>query len=246
MKLKKIVTIVILLTINASFSEARTRKNNSSSPRPQDISAENVKQRYWSQGSESDLGVVQNRLYTKESKIELQPFFGFISADPFLDVHSYGGLLGYHFSEYFAVNALGWKHNVSGSSALERLETDITTGAPTTANLNKPEWFVGSELQFSPLYGKLSLMGKMILYYDFHLMAGAGMTKTQNGQYITPFLGIGQQIYLSQWAALRLDYRHMYYKEEIIERVRPSTFGHVIGKRSTWTSALTMGVSFIF
>lgn len=245
-KKNKLITLACIAVVLFSFDSFSRTKKNKNQPVPQDVSTENVKNRYWNQGDEDSLGVVQNRVYTKKSKIEFHPFGGMMSADPFLDVYAFGGLLGYHFSEYLSVNALGWKHIVSNSSALDRLESDITTGAPTTANLNRPQWFLGGEIQYSPIYGKLSLLGSAILYYDFHLLAGAGLTGTQNGQYVTPFIGIGQQIYLTQWAALRLDYRHMYYKEEVVERVRPSTLGSVIGKKSVWTSALSLGVSFLF
>src|SRR5882724_4686107 len=70
------------------------------------VNVENIKQKYWARGDESELGVVQNRLYSKAGKFELALFGGLLSTDPFLNVTALGGSLGYHFSEYVSFHAV--------------------------------------------------------------------------------------------------------------------------------------------
>src|SRR5476649_915658 len=55
------------------------------------VNVENIKSKYWARGDESELGVVQNRLYSKEHKIEVGVFGGVVATDPFLQVNSVGG-----------------------------------------------------------------------------------------------------------------------------------------------------------
>src|SRR5262245_10788021 len=50
------------------------------------VNVENIKQKYWARGDESELGVVQNRLYSKANKLELSLLGGILSTDPFLSV----------------------------------------------------------------------------------------------------------------------------------------------------------------
>ena len=205
-----------------------------------DVSA--IKEKYWARGDESELGVVQNRTYSKSKRIEFSLFYGFVTSDPFLQINSLGGSVGYNFSEYLSLSLIGWNYSVSPSAAL--LTFQQTLGA--TTNNNPPKYYVGSELSASLLYGKLSLMGKKIIYYDFHLTAGAGETNTLNGTYFTPSLGVGQRVYLSQKTFLRVGYQVQRYNEQIIERVITPKLGQVVGDRINWNNSILIGVGFMF
>jgi outer membrane beta-barrel protein len=264
---KKTITIAGLLafaaltSLGAHFAHAADTKSKSATPvgpvnspsatddslsGAERVNVENIKEKYWARGDESELGVVQNRLYTKEHKFELGVFGGTAVSDPFLSVKSLGGLAGYHFSEYFSLNVMGFKEFVGPSSALELLQLPSGSGGlGTTANTNEPRWFLGSEVAASFLYGKLSLIGKAIIHYDMHVLGGVGVTSTESGKYFTPYVGIGQQIYLSKWISLRLDYRLMEYSETILEKVRPSLIGQSVGTRANYTNSIVLGLNFL-
>ena len=206
------------------------------------VNVDAIKEKYWAKGDDAELGVVQNRMYTKVGRFEVGTFGGVIISDPFLDVTSLGASIGYHFSEYFAVHVFGWKSFASNSSALDTFVR--TEGA--TANTNDPKSYIGTEGSASILYGKLSLLGKKIIYYDFHLLAGLGATATESGTYLTEHIGIGQQVYLNKSTSIRLDYRLMPYEEKILEKVIPTKIGQVVDQRTNWSNAITLGVSFLF
>ena len=188
------------------------------------------------------MGVVQNRSYTKEGKWELGVFGGFVLTDPFLNVNNAGISLGYHFSEYFELNLLSFHDFASNSSALNTFQS--AEGAST--NYNKPQNYIGLEAQWSLLYGKLSVMGNSIIYYDMYLLGGAGATQTQNGTYPTPEAGLGQQIYISKNMSVKLEYRMMYYHEQIVERVVTQQLGNVVGSRNNFSNVIDLGFSFMF
>lgn len=232
-----------LISLQARAEESTASAPSASSPDgAEQVNVENIKQKYWARGDESEIGVVQNRLYSKANKFELGVFGGFVTTDPFLNVKSTGASLGYHFNEYWSLNVLGWTSFVSPSSALTTFREIM--GAET--NYNSPKSFIGVEGVASFLYGKLSLVGKKIIYYDMHLSGGSGMTDTESGRYFTPFLGIGQQIYIAKSISVRVDYRLMGYRETIIEKVVPTKIGQPVGVRTNWTNAITIGFDFLF
>jgi outer membrane beta-barrel protein len=219
---------------------AADAKAASASDESEKVNVENIKEKYWARGDESELGVVQNRLYSKQQKWELGVFGGFLTSDPFLAVKSAGASVGFHFSEVWGLHVMGWKAFSSPSSALDALRE-----GGKEANTNPPGWYAGSEVSASILYGKLSLLGKKIIYYDLHLLGGAGVTNTESGTYLTPSLGLGQQIYINKFTSLKLDYRLMYYNETIHEKYITAKLGQEAGQRANWTNSITLGISFL-
>lgn len=219
------------------------------------VNIENIKQKYWARGDENELGVVQNRTYTKARHIEIGIFGGIVATDPFLSVQNLGGLLGYHFNEYLAFSLMGYKSFSNPSSALQLLQLPVTQGGlGTTANVNNPNWFLGAEVAGSFLYGKLSLAGQAIIHYDMHVLAGAGETAVRavadgtnyDALNFTPYIGIGQQVYLTKALSIRLDYRLMRYNETIIQQVLPSQMGQPVGDRINYANSVTLGVDLLF
>lgn len=205
------------------------------------VDVSKITEKYWAQGKESELGVVQNRKYTSANKLELGLLAGTVSTDPFLAVKSYGLSLGYHFNQYISVHAIGWKASVDKSDALKTFETETNS----TVNTNKPKFFYGAQANYNFLYGKASLFGKMIIYVDLFVLGGLGMTQTESGDNLTPFVGIGQKIHLNQFMVLNLDYRIMRYHETILSK-KPTSLGQKVGERDNSTDAVTLGVSFLF
>lgn len=202
---------------------------------------EQIKNRYWAQGNENEMGVVQNRLYTKRGKTETWFFGGLMSSDPFLTVRTLGFQSAYHFNESFSLGAFGMRNWTSPSAALDVLEL-----GGKKANTNPPRGTVGSELQASLLYGKLSLLGASILYYDMHAGAGFAVTSTETGTYAGPSFSIGQNIYLNKRVSLRFDYRMIAYRENIVEKEITAKLGQVVGARNNFSNSFQFGVSFLW
>lgn len=211
----------------------------------QEVSVKKVKQKYWAKDGDTEAGVVQNRKYTKKKKWELGVMGGLSSQDPFIDVKMMGLLLGYNFSEYWAVNLLYWKYYVSENTAQKEFRTKSGGGV----NNNHPKSYYGAEASASLLYGKLSFAGKKIIYFDLHLLAGGGIMNTETGNYFAPHAGIGQKVFLSRKTALRLDYRLQYYKDRIKDKQRDPNLGGgglIPGTRRVTSHNFTLGLSLYF
>lgn len=216
-------------TTGAATNRPVTEEQNSD-PRTREVSVDRLKQQYWRKDESVD--VVQNRLYSKKRRFSIYAFGGTVDTDPFLEVKNAGANIGYHFNEYWSLSALAWTYFVNDSSALTQLQQQ--TGA--TASTNRPDNYFGGELGYSVIYGKLSLAGKSILYYDFHLLAGAGMQSGTTGDNFAFHFGVGQQTYLSRYFAVRLDYRRMHYKEKT---------SRTSAERTSWNDIVTLGAAFL-
>ncbi len=207
----------------------------------QKIDVEGLRKKYWSQGEKGEMAIIQNRQYTKAHHLELGITGGSISSDPFLSVYSLGGSLGYYFSESFAVEAIGWKSFSSYSSAFNTLQSN----QGLTVQTNPPQGFAGLGVVYSPIYGKLSLLGSAILHFDLNLKAGAGLTFTDNGNYLTPYAGIGQRLYLTHALSLTFDYKLMYYSERL--QLNTAAGAPIMfGTHNNWSNVLELGFGFLF
>ncbi len=206
------------------------------------VDVDAIKEKYWARGNESELGVVQNRQYSKEKKFQLSLIGGISFSDPFLSVKQVGASAGFHLNEYISFHALWWKYIADDSSALKTFKE--TLGA--TTNTNIPNWYLGGEVAGSILYGKLSVVGKAIIYYDMHLLGGGGVTQTESGLFGTVSGGIGQQVYLNRWISLSVDYRLQWYREAILEKTIPARMGQLQGYRNNWNNTINLGVNVLW
>ncbi len=203
------------------------------SAEPETVDVSKVTEKYWAQGKDSEIGVVQNRKYSNAQHFELGLYTGTISTDPFLSVHQYGVSLGYYLTEYSSIHALAWRTSVSDSEAYQSFKSQ----APNVVlNTNRPRGFYGTEMNQNILYGKASLFGMAIIYVDIFALGGVGVIDTSTGSNFTYFMGIGQKIHITQKVVLNLDYRIMQFNEKI-----PTLDGR-LNDRSNTSDAITLGI----
>lgn len=244
-----IAAAALLASLSPSLSLAEGAGPAASVPTPvqtpslqaEKVEMDAIQERYWARGVEEELTVVQNRTYTKKGKLQLSLLGGFTASDPFLNIATAGVGASYHLSEIISFGVLWWRSFVSKSTALDTFETVM--GA--TTNYNAPQHHISAEIIGSLIYGKLSVLGKAIIYYDLHVMGGVGATLTETGTYVTPTAGIGQQIHLTKWLSLRTDYRLGMYNETLLERVIPQKLGQSLGSRLNWSHSVILGFDFL-
>ncbi len=185
--------------------------------------------------------VVQNRFFTKKNRVEVSPMAGYVPNNPFAKRYV-GGVLGaYHFSETLAAEGafmyspdldvadlkdlthtlVGIAHEGSGSVAFQQPVEKIVLGATFAA-------------RWSPVYGKINLLGESVINFDLYGVAGLGLI-TDNKYYaqyddeatedrpptklvkdvtkpVVPLnVGIGMNFFLSGSVALKLDARSYLY-----------------------------------
>lgn len=208
------------------------------------VDVSKITEKYWAQGKETELGVVQNRKFTSANRFELEGFLGTMNTDPFLSVRRYGLSLGYHLNQYVSIHGIFWRAVAEKSDALVRFEHDL---AATTVDTNMPQMFYGLQTNYNILYGKASLFGSLIIYVDVFALGGIGFSETETGTYFTPFIGLGQKIHLNKFMALTLDYRLMFFNEDIRKKTRGSNvLGAIEASRANTSDAVTLGLSFFY
>jgi outer membrane beta-barrel protein len=203
------------------------------------VNVDLLKQKYWAQGEESELQVVQNRKFKKKGTLEVGLQLGSSSTDPFLVVKDIGFRIGYNFNEDFGISAFLWRVIATPSEAYTQLESTTTA----RANVNSPSMFYAAEASYSPIYGKLSILGKAIIYYDMKVTGGIGSMQTDTGAYLAPMLGVGQKIFLRHDISLAFDYRFIFFNETVTNRnpTGPSSI-----TRTNYTHAIMIGVDYLF
>ncbi len=233
--------IVFLGLATVSFC-AGAQSGSESSADAEYLEVEKVKEKYWAQGEESQLGVVQNRTYSKARKVQIGVLAGRAMDDPFLSTAAYGANVGYNFNEFLGASLVGWKYSVKPSNALKTLQA-----GGKQANTVEPKQYLGSELTGSFLYGKLSLMGASIIYYDMHLTGGAGVTKTENDSAaFTGSVGIGQRFYITKNFSLRMDYRLQTFNATEKEKEITARLGEVNGRLRHYNHVLGLELNVMF
>lgn len=134
MKPKYLLRISIVTALVAASVPAFAQSKSKTAPAPkapaagdspysdaERLNVDGIKEKYWARGNETEMGVVQNRMYTKERKFELGVFAGVASSDPFIDVKTMAFSLGFHLSEYISLHAHAWKLFSKNSQAWNML-----------------------------------------------------------------------------------------------------------------------------
>lgn len=255
-RLSSPLTVSALMILAAPSAFAQTQKApDPSSPAAQgpkdtalpevvdeSVDIDAIKEKYWARGDQSELGVVQNRIYTKAKKLQLGVIGGVNFGDPFLSVQGAGLSLGYHFNDLFGVELMALKYFVGDSNAY----TTFKEEKEGVLNTNPQKYFLGLSGLGSFLYGKLSFFGKKIIYYDMYVTAGAGLTGTQNGGKLTGSAGIGQRFYLSQAVSFRFEYKLNLYSDNLVELITTNKIGTGIGTRTAFNHHILIGFDMLF
>lgn len=110
----------------------------------------------------------------------------------------------YHFTDSFAWQVGRGTYSYSLDTGLrEQLERDFDV-QPTA--FEQVEWFAGSDVMWSPFYGKVAVMNSRVLHFAGFVTLGGSVFKMQNqGFRPAVALGLGARLYQSQYVSFRLD-----------------------------------------
>jgi outer membrane beta-barrel protein len=154
--------------------------------------------------SDEDTGSVvsvQNREYRMNH--ELTVGAGFLPLDAF-----YKGVTArvgytYHFNDHFGwqVGRASLSKNIS-TGLRKQLERDF--GLLTT-DYSEVEWVVGSDLVWTPLYGKTTFMNMALLYLELYVVAGGSGVKIQSGVQPAVDVGMGLRFFATERVSLRIE-----------------------------------------
>ena len=197
-----------------SISSPSTKSEGSSSSATADkLDVERLEKQYWAP-KDTEFEVVQQRLFKKSNRFSVGLGYGSLQNENLLTTRASTFNVNYFINEYvgFDLNFLSAKS--SDTNTMTVFKTDH--GTTPNHNIFKSSYSLG--IMFAPLYGKMSLLGTKILYFDMAVSAHIGkqeyLTAIDIGdksESVTIFgLDITQFYYINNHWALRVDLKNQW------------------------------------
>jgi len=174
---------------------------------------------------------ISGQLYRKAGRLELSPGAEISVKDAFFRKYLFGGKLTWHAYEWlsFGVSGATGPSVVTGSTQVcpPNDACRPATDAQLAAVPGEIKMKAGAEVGFSPVYAKLNFLAEKAVHFDLSLLGGAdwisyrqvlapNSTQTPGtASAIGGHLGIGTRIFLSEWGALRVEFKDYVYRVDV-------------------------------
>lgn len=190
-----------------------------------------------------EISVIQKKYLPKTERFQLFTGLGMTTNSPwFLNLGVKIGL-AYHFTESFGLELTGMF--LSNSERQVSKEIRENNGLQPEKFVNTKS-YVGADLMWAPIYGKLTMLNNRIIPFDMYFSAGAGSSSTnsQEGSVPTMHLATGQIFAINKSMAFRWDYSWTMFQATPF----PDGAGAASAaqKNSYNDLILTLGLSFFF
>ncbi len=219
---------------------------------------------------------IENRFFLKEGRFEITPMVGYVPNNPFASRYVGGVLVSYHFNEAFGAQAqLSYAPDLGESDlkSLTRALVHIAHSGPGGTGFQQPldKTTLGASFGalWTPVYGKINLIGETVLNFDLYGTAGLGILSRRHyyavfdasaggdnvalragsaAVNLTPSAGLGMNFFLNQTVALKIDGRFNFYVDDVPtycdDPGRPEC--QPSGQRLYNTFTISSGLSFYF
>jgi outer membrane beta-barrel protein len=179
---------------------------------------------------------VSGHLFLMKGRFELSPSLGISFRDAFFSKYIPGASLTYHFNDDWAISArAGYGIDVvSGAAQIctptggcrppTWEELTLANGTPSNKAYGLITLLSTLDLQWSPLYGKLSLSAEKFLYFNMYAIAGGGILSYGPNAQMAPCgnLGVGFRFFVNRFLTLRLEMRDTIYVETGLYQINNS------------------------
>ena len=123
---------------------------------------------------------LQRKNFMKIGRYEATPTLGFVTNDPFINRYLLGAGFGYHVTEIFAVEAQGIFSPDLGDADRKPITDQIINENQVTPDISKIQFYGTVNFQFSPIYGKVAVLGNNIVNFDIFGVFGTGVVNTKD------------------------------------------------------------------
>lgn len=181
------------------------------------------------------VSVIQRRFLPRTERLQLFVGPTLTLNDPWFNV--YGGTLraAYNFKEAWGIEVGYAFLSTSKSEALRELDKENNTIGENIVNTKS---YYSVDINWTPIYGKMTWLDQQILYYDTYFSGGFGGTEIQGGKsQPTVHLGVGQIFSMSKKMAFRWDLSWNFFEAKQIDQTSNGSFNNVF---------LSAGFSFFF
>jgi outer membrane beta-barrel protein len=196
----------------------------------------------------TDAPVIRRRLELRDKRFEVGVGAGVTIGQDFYNALMVVPKLAFHFNDWISLAAIGgfnvtpdWKSSFN-SDVGGALPTDHNVPSikspyadDALATMNHIGYLVAGQVEFIPLSGKIAILSSLFSYFDFYILAGAGMVNLAakssmpgscansdankpplcqafTATELTVNAGLGAHAFLSKWAALNLELHDFIYK----------------------------------
>lgn len=177
---------------------------------------------------------IQRKSFSKKGRFEASPHVAFVANDPFLNRYIVGSGINYNITEIFAIEAnLDFSPDLAEAD-WKPLTKQLIEENHVSPDISKLTYFGNVNFLFSPIYGKVAVVGKNIINFDIYGSFGMGATRTsddlkaldttsgddraevsQHQTHPTTNFGGGARVIFGKNLAARLEGRSMVYIETV-------------------------------
>ncbi len=156
---------------------------------------------------------VQKKPVLKRTRVELSPFAALGINDPFYTHVAAGGSLTFFPHDNFGIGLTMTYFLAHPKTSAHQV---IRLGQKSVpAEFNLPRYFVGADLHWIPIYGKVSLFNSAITPFDLYIVAGGGIANTGVDTRLSSNIGIGQRFFIGDFLAFRIELRDYMYLDTL-------------------------------
>lgn len=194
---------------------------------------------------------IRKRLMLRGGRFEAQPVVGFTLNDAFRRNVLFGAHLAYHFNDDWAAGITAFGSAAFNSDLANRVETQRPEKVDS-GSFSDLTYLVTAEALYSPLVGKFALFGRSVVNYDFHVLAGIGVSQVGGGSpnvdelSVAPVIGLGLRTFALDWLAVNIEVRDYIFSSalnSVVDNNSDSTEAKADSEFSN-NFTVTVGVSF--
>jgi outer membrane beta-barrel protein len=184
--------------------------------------------------------LIANKLYPMQYRLEITGLFDYSFNDKYVQHIGGSGALAFHLFDWLALEGFGGYlygdetgivRNVRNDGSSFKRNRDGQTCANPTCEPQLPDmwsttWFAGADVQWAPIYGKISAVSEYDLNFQLYALIGGGaegisrqLTGDANGDGVTPDFqdggvrftanyGLGVRLMPWKFVALRAEIRN--------------------------------------
>ena len=122
--------------------------------------------------------VIQRKNFLKIGRGEGGVHLGFVTNDPFINRYLFGGDFTYHVTEVLGLGIDGTFSPDFGQGDWKGITDQLVNNNKVSPDISKLIWNLNATAQFSPIYGKLAVVGGKIIVFDIYGIFGFGVVGT--------------------------------------------------------------------
>lgn len=190
-----------------------------------------------------DVSVLQKRYLPKTERFQLSGGFTMVTNDPWYHGLGANVRFGYYFRERWGLELSGEFFSHSERDQVKDLKANNNIRTDSIVFLRD---YVGADIIWSPIYGKMSLRNLRIIPFDLYFSGGGGMVNLGNATTTSStamHLGTGQIFAISKATAFRWNFDWKYFSATPYSAT-PTTTNLKAGNFSYFM--LSVGVSYFF